>query len=293
MLSRRVGLPADAGGLSTSVEAPTEAYSGLLLNASHLRPGHTDTTIGGGRRTEGPASSWNIRCLGASIHQTPLPGSLTAFPLIPCQQYQEVSMSRPTAQTPSRRPALIGLMLLLLVTVVSVSKVTVEDIDLGEAAPPSASLTVDEETYYRFVAPRLDRMVVEVDRLAEMVNGKSRDIIELTISANRIETLSEAIVEFGEENGVPERFGYVHHRILQSTGTFAYAFDEARSALSRFDFSGMTVLVPQFNDAAHMLHLAQEEMTSIAGSDSALFPAGYVTGSAPGQTSAPSTAPID
>ncbi|HEV2072222.1 MAG TPA: hypothetical protein VGR29_01155, partial [Thermomicrobiales bacterium] len=187
----------------------------------------------------------------------------------------------------------IGLMLLLLVTVVGVSKVTVEDIDLGEAAPPSASLTVDEETYYRFVAPRLDRMVVEVDRVADMVNGKSRDIIALTISANRIETLSEAIVEFGEQNGVPERFGYVHHCILQSTGTFAYAFDEARSALSRFDFSAMTVLVPQFNDAAHMLHLAQEEMTSIAGSDSALFPAGYVTGSAPGRKSALSTAPID
>ncbi len=153
---------------------------------------------------ERPALVSFIQCFGATILPAPLPGSMTALPLVPCQQYQEVTMPRPKAQRPSRRPALIKLMLLLLVTVVGVSKVTVEDIHLGEAAPPSTSLAVDEETYYRFVAPRLDRMVVEVDGVAEMVNDKSRDIIALTISANRIETLSEAIVEFGEQNGVPE-----------------------------------------------------------------------------------------
>jgi hypothetical protein len=144
-----------------------------------------------------------------------------------------------------------------------------------------------------FVALRLDRLVLEVDRVAELVNGKSRDVIALTISADRIETLSEAIIEFGEQHGVPERFGKVHQSILQSTDTLTFAFGEARSALSRFNFSAMTVLVPQFSDAARMLHLAQEEMTSIADSDSAHFQAEFVTGTAPGRKSALSSAPSD
>ncbi len=202
-------------------------------------------------------------------------------------------MSRHMTEVPRHRPALIALMLLVLVTAGGVSRVTVEDIDLREAAPPSATLTVDEETYYMFVAPRLDRLVIEVDRVAELVNSKSRDVIALTISADRIETLSEAIVEFGERNGVPDRFGNVHQSILQGTDTLTGAFDEARTALSRFNFSAMTVLIPRFSNAAHMLHLAQEEMTSIAGNDSALFQVESVVGTAPEGKSARSSAPSD
>lgn len=184
-------------------------------------------------------------------------------------------MSQSPSQAISHRPVLVALALLLLITGSGVFKATVEDLDLGEVPPTTASLSVDEATYYRFVAPRLNRLVVEVDRTAVMVDDKSRDIMALTVSGSRIEALADEIVQFGEHNGVPERFGHVHQHIRESTGIITDAFDEARSALSRFDFSAMTGLVQQFNEAARLLHLAQDEMIAIVGNDSALTAQGY------------------
>lgn len=178
-------------------------------------------------------------------------------------------MSRPPSQSASHRAILFALLFLLVIVAYGVSRVTIADTDLGKSPPRSAALTVDEATYYDFVAPRLDRLVVEVDRVTEMVDGRSRNVLALKVSADRIEALTGEIVEFGEHDGVPILFGDVHRRIVEGTGTATYAIDEARSALRNFNFSAMSMLVRQFKDAAHALHVAQEELVSIAGSDSA------------------------
>jgi hypothetical protein len=178
----------------------------------------------------------------------------------------------PDASSPpaNRRSILISVLILLLVTVLGVSISTASDIALGEAQLTSQPLTVDERTYYEFVAPRLDRLVVEIDAVVTMVEGKSRDIIALTISGNRIEELTNEIVRFGESNGVPSRFADVHETIMGGTETVTYTFDQARAALRTFDFSQMTALVTRFNDAAETLHAAQDQMLSVVGIEPAL-----------------------
>lgn len=105
--------------------------------------------------------------------------------------------------------------------------------------------------------------------MAETVNHQSRNILALTMSADRIKTLRGQIVQFGEHNGAPILFVHVHGRVIEGTGTDTYASEGARSTLRKLSFSAMSVLVTQFKDAADTLHVAQEELVSIAGSDSA------------------------
>lgn len=157
------------------------------------------------------------------------------------------------------------LVALLLLGAVGVWRFTVTDIHIDEAAPAADSLSVDERTYYEYVAPRLDRLIAEVDDVVVMVDQKSRDIIELTVHGERIEALTDQILTFSSENGVPERFESVHQLIEDGTRTVTYTFDEARTALRTFNFSEMTSLVPKFNQAAVLLHTAQDEMLALSG----------------------------
>lgn len=158
----------------------------------------------------------------------------------------------------------IAIVLLLLVSAVGVTISTANDIELGSVSE-AQGLNEDETAYYEYVAPRLDRLVTEVDAVAEMVEGKSRDILALTISGARIEELTDEVTEFGETHGVPDRFSNIHAMILDATGTATYTFDQARQALRSFDFSNMSALVTDFQDAADSLREAQEELSALSG----------------------------
>lgn len=171
----------------------------------------------------------------------------------------------PYTTSSRRQPIAVALVLLLLVTMIGVSISTASDIALGTAAPASETLTVDERTYYEYVAPRLDRLVSEVDDVVTMVDGRSRDIIALSVSGDRIEALIDEIVDFEATHGVPERFADVHMLIIDGSDTVAYTFGEARTALRTFNFSHMSSLVQQFGIAAQTLHNAQDQMLAVAG----------------------------
>ena len=167
--------------------------------------------------------------------------------------------------SPQRRTLTFALAALLVMTTIGVSISTASDISLDAPPPASQALSVDERSYYEFVAPRLDRLVVEVDEVVTMVDGKSRDIIALTVHGDRIEELTDEIVTFGEEHGIPPRFDDVHGLIVSGTDTVTYTFGEARLALRRFNFSKMTTLVSEFDAAAQTLHRAQDQMMTVVG----------------------------
>lgn len=173
--------------------------------------------------------------------------------------------------TSARWPAVI-LVALLLLGAIGIMRVTVEDIALRSAAPAGSALSVDEKTYYEFVEPRLARLVQEVDAVSEMVQGKSRDIIDLTVRGDRIETLSAEIIEHGDANGVPERFAGVHEEFRRGSTIVGATFDEARTALRTFNFSNMTTLVPQFHQAAMLLQQAHDHLVAIVGVPAAIAP---------------------
>ena len=164
----------------------------------------------------------------------------------------------------SRRPVLFVLALLLAFSSIAVMVTTAEDIVL-RSADEVEGLSDAETAYYEYVAPRLDRLVTEVDDVVVMVEEKSRDVLALTISGRRIEELTDEIAEYGEQNGVPDRFQGVHASVLDATETATYTFDQARESLRTFEFSRMTGLVHDFKNAANGLHQAQAEMESIAG----------------------------
>jgi hypothetical protein len=158
----------------------------------------------------------------------------------------------------------IILVLLLIVSALGVVISTANDIGLGAVADVQG-LSEDETAYYEYVAPRLDRLVVEIDDVVQMIGEKSRDILALTISGNRIEELTREITHYGEEYGVPDRFEAIHQVILEATGTASYTFDQARQALRTFNFSRMTGLVQDFQGAADGLHWADDQLEAIAG----------------------------
>lgn len=168
------------------------------------------------------------------------------------------------AANKARRPTW-GVVILMLVTATGVFISSAFIIKLEPASPATRARAVDETTYYEYVAPRLDRLVVETDSVVEKVASRSRDVIGLSISGNRIETLAAEIISFGETNGVPSRFSKLHQLIIDGAGIATYTFGEARLALVRFDFSTMPMLVPELNKAAQKLRLAQGELLTIIG----------------------------
>lgn len=173
-------------------------------------------------------------------------------------------MANATTRPAIPKPAAMALFILVLLTFVGVSFATGSDIALEDAKPASGNLSVDERTYYEFVSPRLDRLVIEVDQVADMVHAKSRDIIALTVSGDRITRLTDEILDFGRTNGVPERFALVHERIESGSDSVNATFAQARKALRTFDFSIMTTLVSEFDSAAQILHSAQDLMIELA-----------------------------
>jgi hypothetical protein len=131
-------------------------------------------------------------------------------------------------------------------------------------------LTVDEATYYGYVAPRLDRLVEEMDAVVDLVRARSRNVVSLTVHGNRIDALSRQIADFGTSNGVPDRFAAVHEHILRGSDEATTAMERARTALKRFDFSIIPKLIPRFEDGATTLHEARDTLATAAG----LTPAG-------------------
>jgi hypothetical protein len=128
-----------------------------------------------------------------------------------------------------------------------------------------AGLTVDEATYYGYVAPRLDRLVVEMDAVVELVRTRSRNVVTLTVHGNRIEALSRQIAEFGTRSGVPDRFAMIHMQILRGSEEAMTAMEQARTALQRFDFSTIPTLIPQFEGGAKTIHQARNTLATAAG----------------------------
>lgn len=153
--------------------------------------------------------------------------------------------------------------IILLVGGIVTATVALQTVDVQEIDIDGTDLTVDEEAYYEYVAPRLDMLVVEVDSTREMVEAKSRDIMALTRAGTVIETLTDEIATYGEENGVPPKFADVHTRILEASATVNLTFEEARTALRTFNFSGMADLVDGFGEAADEFTASRNELHAL------------------------------
>lgn len=153
--------------------------------------------------------------------------------------------------------------IIILIGGIITASVALQTVDVQEIDIDVADLSVDEEAYYEYVAPRIDMLVIEVDATREMVASKSRDIMALTRSGTVIETLTGEIRAYGEENGVPPRFTSVHNRILGASDIVNFTFEEARTALRTFNFSGMSDLVVGFTEAADEFAASRNDLQAL------------------------------
>lgn len=138
-----------------------------------------------------------------------------------------------------------------------------QSVNVREINADDLQLTLDEQSYYEYVSPRLDRLVVEVDLTRELVETKSRDIVALTRAGNVIDTLTSEIRTYGEVNDVPLRFSEVHDRLMGASATVTNTFDSARTALRTFNFSGMAGLVVGFTSAADEFTACQGDLEAL------------------------------
>lgn len=158
---------------------------------------------------------------------------------------------------------ILPLVILILVGGILTAAITLQTVDVQEIDIDGSELTIDEEAYYEYVAPRLEMLVTEVDATREMVETKSRDIMALTRAGTVIETLTSEIQVYGDENGVPPKFAEVHDQILDASDTVNFTFGEARTALRTFNFSGMSDLVVGFTDAADAFTASRDELNTL------------------------------
>lgn len=158
---------------------------------------------------------------------------------------------------------ILPLIILILVGGILTATVALQTVEIQEIDIDSSELSIDEEAYYEYVAPRLERLVTEVDATRKMVETKSRDIMALTRAGTVIETLTSEIRVYGEENGVPEKFLEVHNQILEASNTVNFTFEEARTALRTFNFSGMSDLVVGFGDAADKFNASRDNLNAL------------------------------
>lgn len=163
----------------------------------------------------------------------------------------------------SRFPVFATLLSMIVVGGLITANNAYQTVDLTTVEVDDSELSLDEQAYYEYVAPRLDALVEEVGATRDMVESKSRDILALTRAGTVIDTLTSEIRTYGEEQGVPARFTDVHERILLASDTVIATFDEARNALRTFNFSGMSALVDGFGYAADEFVAAQADLHAL------------------------------
>lgn len=121
---------------------------------------------------------------------------------------------------------------------------------LPAIAPPAGNVPVDEATYYKYVAPRLDRLLTELEAVQKLTDDRSRDVVSLGLHAKRIETLADQIRAVPV---VPTSMSELHTNILESLDSVTDTIASARSSLLRFDFTQMPTLSDNFKLAISQL----------------------------------------
>lgn len=147
----------------------------------------------------------------------------------------------------ARTMVIVGVMVILTAVGVVVSATSPGL--LPPAETPGANLSVDEAAYYEYVAPRLDKLLVELDAVIQLTDNRSRDVVALGVRAARIEQLIDQIRSYGDTSGIPERFGAIDDDMRQHMTNVLDVISEARHVLTTFDFARLPGLSDAFGKA--------------------------------------------
>lgn len=169
-------------------------------------------------------------------------------------------------ETPNVRKLLIGGILCLGAIMMLVG--SIGDAPTFQRIPGSEdhSLTDPEHAYLAYMVPRLDRLIEEATAVSSLVDQRSRNVIALQGYGSRITTLATNIIEWDDENEVPDVFLASHASMLRAAGDLQGLIDEAQSALLRLDFALVGDMIPRFESAVSTAQSVRDALPPAAGS---------------------------
>jgi hypothetical protein len=127
-------------------------------------------------------------------------------------------------------------------------------------------LSADEQAFYSFVSPRLATISAESDRLVQLAEGRSRNLLELQTRGGRIDEGARAIDGYVSDHGVPPRFDEAFTQYRRGIGAIRYGIGEARSGFLNFDWDRVAGAVDEFSEGAADLSHAFETLQAAGGS---------------------------
>lgn len=154
------------------------------------------------------------------------------------------------------RPTILGL--LVVVTIAGVAIVP-----LG--AVRTSGTSTENATFREFVLPRLQKLLISVERVETMVEDRSRNILALQANAARIETLFDEIDDYLDTRDSPAEFQEVVALYRLGRDEVLIAIEGARSALASLDFGEIPSLIPRFTAGREYLVQAVSTLESTQG----------------------------
>jgi len=97
--------------------------------------------------------------------------------------------------------------------------------------------------------PRLDQLIEEATSVSALVDERSRNFFALQGHGNRIMALTTDIIEWDDENKVPDAFVASHSSLVRTATALQGLIGDAQGALRRFNFQGVDDLIPRFDSA--------------------------------------------
>lgn len=129
-------------------------------------------------------------------------------------------------------------------------------------------LTDSEHAYLAYMVPRVDRLIDEATAVSSLVDERSRNVIALQGYGSRITTIATDIIEWDDENEVPDVFLASHASLLRAAGDLRGLIHEAQIALRRLDFAGVGDMIPRFESAVSTAQSVRDALPPADGSPS-------------------------
>ncbi len=127
------------------------------------------------------------------------------------------------------------------------------------------SLSATERAFYDSVAPPMRGAAAESERLAQLGESHSRNVLELQTRSNRLTSDLAAIDAVLKVTPVPDRFADAAGLYRQAATALTATMSEARKAFEAFDFAALARAVEGFRAGAGFMREAVSSLDAAAG----------------------------
>ncbi len=176
---------------------------------------------------------------------------------------------------PSKRAAVSILLILaiLIATLATFGRSRIEEIvakpaPAGTPVVATTGMSLEEQAFYDFVAPRMLSVTAEAKVLAELGQEKSRNVLELQTRGNRIDKYTSEIDGYIASHSVPTRFTKSMSLFYQGVGQLKSAMANSKKGMVTFDWDLVAQQIAVFDQGASKVKTATGQIQQSATSAS-------------------------